>query len=312
MGAIVNGAAAHGGIVKPYGSTFLIFSDYMRGSRAPVGADGAAGGVGVDARLGRPRRGRADPPADRALRGAARDPPPVGDPPGRRERDGGGVAGGARARGRAGRPAPLAPEHPGARPRRGRGRAGAASAAATCCGTPPSQGRRTSQRGWRPEIILISTGAEVRADARGGARRSPEQGTRVRVVSMPCMELFEAQPQEYRDEVLPPRGERPAGGRAGREHELVEVGRAATATCSASTASAPPRRVRRCSRSSASLPRTSLARARARARIRDRLTGDDHALRRTPAAAASLRARAERVDRLPLARIDPRAVTCRS
>ena len=32
MGAIVNGAAAHGGIVKPYGSTFLIFSDYMRGA----------------------------------------------------------------------------------------------------------------------------------------------------------------------------------------------------------------------------------------------------------------------------------------
>ena len=32
MGAIVNGAAAHGGIVKPYGATFLTFSDYMRGS----------------------------------------------------------------------------------------------------------------------------------------------------------------------------------------------------------------------------------------------------------------------------------------
>src|SRR6195256_4155818 len=32
MGAIVNGACAHGGIVKPYGSTFLMFSDYMRGS----------------------------------------------------------------------------------------------------------------------------------------------------------------------------------------------------------------------------------------------------------------------------------------
>src|SRR5271165_6383155 len=32
MGAIVNGAAAHGGIVKPYGSTFLVFSDYMRPS----------------------------------------------------------------------------------------------------------------------------------------------------------------------------------------------------------------------------------------------------------------------------------------
>ena len=34
MGAIVNGAAAHGGIVKPYGSTFLIFSDYMRAACA--------------------------------------------------------------------------------------------------------------------------------------------------------------------------------------------------------------------------------------------------------------------------------------
>jgi len=30
MGAIINGAAAHGGIVKPYGSTFFVFTDYMR------------------------------------------------------------------------------------------------------------------------------------------------------------------------------------------------------------------------------------------------------------------------------------------
>ena len=32
MGGTVNGLAAHGGIVRPYGSTFLQFSDYMRGS----------------------------------------------------------------------------------------------------------------------------------------------------------------------------------------------------------------------------------------------------------------------------------------
>jgi transketolase len=32
MGAIVNGLAIHGGIVKPYSATFLTFSDYMRGS----------------------------------------------------------------------------------------------------------------------------------------------------------------------------------------------------------------------------------------------------------------------------------------
>ncbi|HEY3922483.1 MAG TPA: transketolase, partial [Gaiellaceae bacterium] len=30
MGSIVNGIAVHGGTVKPFGSTFLIFSDYMR------------------------------------------------------------------------------------------------------------------------------------------------------------------------------------------------------------------------------------------------------------------------------------------
>jgi transketolase len=32
MGASVNGMAAHGGIVRPYGSTFMQFSDYMRGA----------------------------------------------------------------------------------------------------------------------------------------------------------------------------------------------------------------------------------------------------------------------------------------
>src|SRR5215211_4603313 len=32
MGGVVNGMAAHGGIVHPYGSTFLQFADYMRGA----------------------------------------------------------------------------------------------------------------------------------------------------------------------------------------------------------------------------------------------------------------------------------------
>jgi transketolase len=32
MGGAVNGLAAHGGILRPYGSTFLQFADYMRGS----------------------------------------------------------------------------------------------------------------------------------------------------------------------------------------------------------------------------------------------------------------------------------------
>ena len=32
MGAAVNGMAGHGGILRPYGSTFLQFADYMRGA----------------------------------------------------------------------------------------------------------------------------------------------------------------------------------------------------------------------------------------------------------------------------------------
>jgi transketolase len=35
-------------------------------------------------------------------------------------------------------------------------------------------------------------------------RKLAADGTAVRVVSMPCWELFELQPQSYRDDVLPP------------------------------------------------------------------------------------------------------------
>ncbi|MEX0743298.1 MAG: transketolase [Actinomycetota bacterium] len=54
-----------------------------------------------------------------------------------------------------------------------------------------------------PEAILIATGSEV-ALAVGAHERLGADGVRARVVSMPSWELFESQPQEYRDEVLPP------------------------------------------------------------------------------------------------------------
>jgi transketolase len=54
-----------------------------------------------------------------------------------------------------------------------------------------------------PEVVLISTGAEVPTTLEA-ARALAAQGTSTRVVSMPCVELFEAQTQEYRDTVLPP------------------------------------------------------------------------------------------------------------
>ncbi|HEY8384734.1 MAG TPA: transketolase, partial [Porticoccaceae bacterium] len=54
-----------------------------------------------------------------------------------------------------------------------------------------------------PEAILIATGSEV-ALAMAAVDRLTEAGRRVRLVSMPCTERFDAQPRDYRDSVLPP------------------------------------------------------------------------------------------------------------
>jgi transketolase len=57
--------------------------------------------------------------------------------------------------------------------------------------------------GGRPEAIIIATGTEVSV-AIEAQTLLLERGIPARVVSMPCWELFEAQDEEYRDEVLPP------------------------------------------------------------------------------------------------------------
>jgi transketolase len=59
------------------------------------------------------------------------------------------------------------------------------------------------ESGW-PELILIASGTEVGLALDAGKRIAAENDTNVRVVSMPCWELFELQPESYRDEVLPP------------------------------------------------------------------------------------------------------------
>jgi transketolase len=59
-----------------------------------------------------------------------------------------------------------------------------------------------SPRG-RPELILIATGSEVHP-ALEAWRQLTDQGRRVRLVSMPSWELFEKQPEDYRNTVFPP------------------------------------------------------------------------------------------------------------
>ncbi|MBJ8345365.1 transketolase [Antrihabitans sp. YC2-6] len=54
-----------------------------------------------------------------------------------------------------------------------------------------------------PEVILMATGSEVGLVV-GAYEQLTAEGIAARVVSMPCLELFEQQSQEYRDSVLPP------------------------------------------------------------------------------------------------------------
>ena len=57
--------------------------------------------------------------------------------------------------------------------------------------------------GGAPRVILIATGSEVGL-ALAAREKLEEEGISTRAVSMPCWELFDRQPQEYRLRVLPP------------------------------------------------------------------------------------------------------------
>jgi transketolase len=54
-----------------------------------------------------------------------------------------------------------------------------------------------------PDLILIGTGSEISL-ALGAYNQLIQEGVKVRVVSMPSWELFERQPVEYRNSILPP------------------------------------------------------------------------------------------------------------
>ena len=141
MGSMLNGMAAHGGVV-PVGVTYLVFSDYMRPTAAPRGDDGPAGAVRVQPRLHRHRPQRADPPAGRVPGLVAGDPEHAGAAPGRRGR--GGRVLGDRAE----------PPH-----RALLADLRAPAARSRCARTAPGEN-------------LSSRGAYVLAEAEGGARRA--------------------------------------------------------------------------------------------------------------------------------------------
>jgi transketolase len=193
MGAIVNGASAHGGIVKPYGSTFLIFSDYMR----PAVRLSALMGLPVvwvwtHDSVGLGEDGPTHQPVEHYA--ALRAIPHLWVI---RPADGNETSVAWRvALERADGPVALLLSRQNLPVL---DRAELASA---------QQLERGGYALWDsspelPELIMISTGAEV-APTLEAARALAGEGAKVRVVAMPCVELFEAQPSAYRDEVLPP------------------------------------------------------------------------------------------------------------
>ena len=80
-----------------------------------------------------------------------------------------------------------------------------AEAEATGNGTVarPSGRAQTDAASVTPALILIATGSEVSL-ALEAREKLQAEGVATRVVSMPCCELFDDQPEDYRNDVLPP------------------------------------------------------------------------------------------------------------
>ncbi|MFZ2051193.1 MAG: transketolase [Solirubrobacteraceae bacterium] len=202
MGAIVNGAAAHGGIVKPYGSTFLMFSDYMRGSVRLSALMGLpvvwvwthdSVGLGEDGPTHQPvehaaalraipdlwvmRPADANETAEAWRMALERQDGPVALLLSRQN-------------------LPVFDRSAGLAAARELARGGY-----VLWDSPATAGSDGGQA--KLDLVLIATGSEV-APTLGAAQTLATEGAAVRVVSMPCMDLFEVQPQEYRQQVIPP------------------------------------------------------------------------------------------------------------
>ncbi|NYE30694.1 transketolase [Rhodanobacter sp. K2T2] len=192
MGAVVNGLAAHGGFI-PYGSTFLIFSDYMRPTIRLAALsklhvvhvfthDSIA--VGEDGPTHQPVEQIASLraiPHVTVIRPADANETAVAWKVAVETRE---------------RPVLLAltrQELPVLDRTKFAGADGLRKGAYVL----------SDAKEGKPELVLIATGSEVGLIVEA-AEKLQADGVAVRCVSMPSWDLFEAQPQSYRDEILPP------------------------------------------------------------------------------------------------------------
>ncbi len=192
MGAILNGIALHGGL-RPYGGTFLVFSDYMRPAIRLAALMGLhviyifthdSIGLGEDGPTHQPIEQLA---ALRAIPNLTVIRPADANETAEAWRialtsDNGPVA---LVLTRQAVPVLDRSTFPSAQ--------GLASGAYIL----------KEAEGEKPDLILIGTGSEVQI-ALEASERLEAKGIKTRVVSMPSWELFESQPEEYRSKILPP------------------------------------------------------------------------------------------------------------
>jgi transketolase len=203
MGAICNGIALHG-LTRPYGGTFLVFSDYMRPSVRLAALMGIpvtyvwthdSIGLGEDGPTHQPVEHlwalRAIPGLD-VVRPADANETVVAWRTVLEHTD---------------RPAGLCLSRQNlpifdrsASPDQVRAGAGFASAEGTVRG---GYVLAEAPGGEEPAVILIATGSEVQI-AVAAREQLAAEGIGARVVSMPCVEWFTAQDASYQQEVLPP------------------------------------------------------------------------------------------------------------
>ncbi|HVF90949.1 MAG TPA: transketolase [Blastocatellia bacterium] len=191
MGAILNGMALSR--LRPYGATFLIFSDYMKGAvRLSALMEQRAIFIFTHDSIGVGEDGPTHQPIEQLM--ALRSIPGLFT---FRPADANEVAESWRC-------IMGLPDHPAALvltrqalPTVDRSRYARADGV--------SRGAYTlADSGGVPDVILMATGSEVQLCV-AAYEQLKSSGVKARVVSMPCWELFERQPREYRDEILPPR-----------------------------------------------------------------------------------------------------------
>lgn len=194
MGAIVNGLALHGGIIKPYSATFLTFSDYMR----PAIRLGALMGINpiyifTHDSIGLGEDGPTHQPIEHVMALRA-----IPDLHVFRPADANETAGAWHTAMLLDKPSVLVFSRQDLPVLTGDGIGGveAVRAGVARGGYVLAGGEGT------PQVILMATGSEV-SIAYEAYQKLIAEGIKARLVSLPCWELFEKQDAAYRESVLP-------------------------------------------------------------------------------------------------------------